>query len=73
MANPEPFRLHQPPAELWGYNTVKRKLGANGWQMKAWLESGKFPRPVLRRRQRAYGEPAHIRRFSAEHCGRRLG
>jgi hypothetical protein len=26
----EPFQLRQPSAELWGYNTVKRKLGVNG-------------------------------------------
>jgi hypothetical protein len=71
MAAPEPFSLYGGPARLINYHNAMRMGGVNGYEMKAVMLSGKFPKPVTRHGRRCGWDRAAVRTFWEEYWERR--
>ena len=67
-----PFRLESVPTELWDMARMIDELRADDQTIRRWVREGVLPPPSLRRRGRAYWNPADVEPFRRRRL-RRIG
>jgi hypothetical protein len=66
------FRLESVPCQLWDMARMTDELRADDQTIRRWVREGVLPPPSLRRRGRAYWNPADVEPFRRRRL-RRIG
>jgi hypothetical protein len=72
QATNEPFSLVPVPTDLWDMPRMIEELRADDQTIRRWVRERVLPSPSLRRRGRAYWNPADVEPFRRRRL-RRIG
>jgi hypothetical protein len=67
-----PVRLEPLPDRLWGMARMVQELRADDQTIRRWVREERLPGPCLRRKGRAYWDPAAVEFFRRQRL-RRIG